>query len=119
MSDIKRIKKNIISDVITYKAMIKRNYNRIKKANRNTRRSMSEKELQQAATAQLHGSLDRSEDFNAAKYLFVSSRLARMFPDLSESYIVANFSTKVSIVQEFSFFWESINFSLINLIFYF
>ena len=48
--------------------------------------------------SQKDGGLVKAEDdenvpFNAANYLFVSTRLARQFPDLKESKIIAQFST--------------------------
>lgn len=36
---------------------------------------------------------NESVEFNAANYLFVSTRLARQFPDLKESKIISHFST--------------------------
>ena len=37
--------------------------------------------------------VQRSEKFNAASYLFVSYRVAQLFPDLKESKIIQQFST--------------------------
>jgi hypothetical protein len=71
MKDLTKIKKKLIENVREYQDTIKRNKN--------------------------NGiDIDDQEDverFNAAKYLFISTGLSKLFPDVKESKIIAQFNT--------------------------
>jgi hypothetical protein len=111
LGDVKRVKQNIVNDIIAFKASIQRRQKSLNKRNKHRHYQKQQKQLaahdrsrdddlhqRESATAQLLQEQDNSNDttrsFNAAKYLFVSSRLARLFPALPESYIVAHFKTQ-------------------------
>jgi len=70
MKDLTKIKKKLIENVREYQDMIKRN-------------KKNGIDIDQ----------ENIERFNAAKYLFISSGLSKLFPDVKESKIIAQFST--------------------------
>jgi hypothetical protein len=68
MSDIRTIKKKVLGDIKAFR----------------------EKQKQKQSTTQ---QLQLASEFNAAKYLFTSWRVASLFPELPESQLVLQFST--------------------------
>ena len=74
MSDIRTIKKKVVADIISFRqslnAMIVRRYD-----------------------IGSNGEKGRHVNFNAAKYLFTSWRVASLFPDLPESILILQFNT--------------------------
>jgi hypothetical protein len=70
-SDVAEVKKKVLTDLIEFR-------------NKYMKRNDIETGLLSA---------ERSNDFNAAKYLFSSWRVASLFPDLPESQLVLRFST--------------------------
>jgi hypothetical protein len=86
-ADVKRVKQNIVNDIVAFKATVARQKNKMTSAR------VQEDGTEVAASKQVFDEIEASTEFNAAKFLFASSRLARMYPDLKESYVVAKFST--------------------------
>jgi hypothetical protein len=87
ISDVKRVKQNIVNDILSFKASVARQKSKM------TTARVQEDTTEGAAAKQVFDEIETSTEFNAAKFLFPSSRLARMYPGLKESYIVAKFST--------------------------
>ena len=72
MKDLTQIKKKLIENVREYQDTIKLN-----KKNR----------------IDCNDQINNEEKFNAAKYLFISTGLSNLYPDIKESKIIAQFST--------------------------
>ena len=72
LRDLTQIKRRLIDNIREFNDRVKRNKNR-----------------EQVSTLQD----ESTNSFNAAKFLFVSTRLATQFPDLKESKIITQFST--------------------------
>jgi hypothetical protein len=84
VSDVKRVKQNIVNDILSFKNSVG--------CQANTSISTLQQE-DSTINKEKFDDIESSPDFNAAKYLFASSRLARMYPDLKQSDIVAKFTT--------------------------
>jgi hypothetical protein len=82
-TDVQQVKRRLLANVITYK-------NKLTTAGRRHN-------YQPDTTIPRNGDANTEEDskpvFNAAKYLFVSSRLASLFPEYQESKVISEFST--------------------------
>jgi hypothetical protein len=90
VSDVKRVKQNIVNDIIAFKASMAEQTNKLTSA---ILPAKSAAVAAAAATKEVFKEIESSTEFNAAKFLFASSRLARMYPDLKDSAVVAKFIT--------------------------
>lgn len=77
-SDVAEVKKKVLSDLMTFRE----NYWK-----KTAVISVSGKDVETGTPTQTGG------DFNSAKYLFTSWRVASLFPELPESQLVLRFST--------------------------
>jgi hypothetical protein len=75
-TDVRKVKKQIVSDIVSFKTKV-----------------AGPKSHGQNAIEDLSASPTDTLPFNAAKYLFVSWRLAHLFPDIEESKIISRYST--------------------------
>ena len=79
LSDVRTIKRKLLADITAFREKQSRSAGAVNSA--------------QQATALAAGAGDGSAEFNAAKYLFTSWRVASLFPDLPESGLILQFST--------------------------
>jgi hypothetical protein len=79
MRDVQRVKKRVVNDIKSFKEKAKERTSSVFAIRRESQRKAS---LQVTANK-----------LNAAKYFYASWRLAKLYPDLKESAMVANFST--------------------------
>jgi hypothetical protein len=91
VSDVKRVKQKIVNDINAFKLSVTQHSN--KSATFLFPNDQKQELTEVTASGQVVDEKQSSTDFNAAKYLFASSRLARLYPNLKDSLIVARFST--------------------------
>ena len=82
LSDIRNIKKQVLSDILKYRKAV------LQKSSRN----MVQGNQQQNQLGEEEESTNQQQ-FNAAKFMFRSWRVASLFPDLKESGLILRFST--------------------------
>jgi hypothetical protein len=84
MSDIRTIKRKVLGDIKAFREKQSQSQNQ----NQNQfKRNQSQNESAAAAHSQ------QVEDFNSARYLFTSWRVASLFPELPESELILQFRT--------------------------
>ena len=93
VSDVKRVKQKIVDDIIAFKASVARHTSQLSAVG-SSGGDVASVSTEAAAAKHIVDEIESRTEFNAAKYLFASSRLARMYPDLKDSSVVAKFSTQ-------------------------
>eukprot|EP01038_Epipyxis_sp_PR26KG_P010901 gene10901-14632_t len=97
MKDIGQIKQRLLDTLVDYREKIKssNNNHNDNSNNESINQSMAEAKTMdyKNRNTDLLGIEDEDKTFNAAKYLFVSYRLAKRFPNIQEARVISHFST--------------------------